>query len=77
VARSQYLARQIATILRFAKETTDPKVAAALIEKAANLRAKVDSLPDRSSQAPDVEIPLAIGSPKPRSNGSDHNNPSG
>jgi hypothetical protein len=50
--------RQIATHLKFAKETNDQKVAAALIEKAASLKARVDERvppPDRSSRAPDVE----------------------
>jgi hypothetical protein len=36
--------RQIATHLKFAKETNDQKVAAALIEKAASLKARVDEL---------------------------------
>jgi hypothetical protein len=55
VARHQYIARQVAMLLRFAKETTDPNVAAALVEKAANLKARVDPLPDRTPYAPDVE----------------------
>jgi hypothetical protein len=52
-----YVARQIATLLRFANETTDPTVAAALIEKAADLKAQADDTPppDKGPQAPDVE----------------------
>ena len=57
LARKQYIARQIATLLKFAKVTTDPQVAAALVEKAADLKARVDPLPDRSPQPPDVEAP--------------------
>ncbi|HEY2211910.1 MAG TPA: hypothetical protein VGH62_09900 [Bradyrhizobium sp.] len=52
-----YVARQIATLLRFAKETTDSTVAVALIEKAADLKEQVDDMPppDNGLQAPDVE----------------------
>jgi hypothetical protein len=58
MASSQYVARRVATLLKFAKETADSNVAAALVEKAANLKAKVDPLPNRSPQAPDIEPPL-------------------
>ncbi len=54
--------RQAATLLKFAQTTTDPKVAAALVEKAADLRSQVDeasALPDRSSRAPDIDPPAA------------------
>ena len=57
-----YFVRQAATLLRFARTTTDPKVAAGLVEKAADLRSQVDeasALPDLSSRAPDVEPPAA------------------
>jgi hypothetical protein len=57
-----YLVRQAATLLKFAQTTTDPKVAAGLVEKAADLRSQVDeasALPDLSSRAPDVEPPAA------------------
>jgi len=33
LVRREYVVRQIATLLKFAKTTTDPKVSAALIEK--------------------------------------------
>jgi hypothetical protein len=52
------LARQAATLLKFAKATTDPKMAAGLVEKAAELKSQVDEAPDKSPQAPDVESPL-------------------
>ena len=55
----QYLTRQATTLLKFAKSTNDPNVAAALIEKAADLKSKVDEsiLPDPTPLAPDVEPP--------------------
>jgi hypothetical protein len=43
-------------LLKFAKATTDPNIAAALVEKAADLKSQVDSAPDRSPRAPDVEV---------------------
>jgi hypothetical protein len=44
-------------LLKFAKATTDPNVAAALVEKAADLKSQVDdsSAPDPAPLAPDVE----------------------
>ena len=58
MAGREYLARQAATLLKFAKATTDPKMAAGLVEKAAELKSQVDEAPDKSPQAPDVESPL-------------------
>jgi hypothetical protein len=58
VASRRYIMRQVATLLRFAKETADPKVAAALVEKAERLKAQIDETrppPDWSLRAPDVE----------------------
>ena len=52
-----YLVRQAATLLKFAKSTTDPQVVAALVEKADQLRSQVDEsspAPDQSPRAPDV-----------------------
>ena len=53
----QYLTRQATTLLKFAQTVTDPNVAAGLVEKAAELKSKVDepSRPDKSPRAPDVE----------------------
>ena len=54
--------RQAATLLKFAQTTTDPKVAAGLVDKAADLRSQGDEaspLPDLGSRAPDVEPPAA------------------
>ena len=55
----QYLTRQAMTLLKFAKSTKDPNVAAALLDKAADLKSKVDesTLPDQSPLAPDIEPP--------------------
>jgi hypothetical protein len=57
VVGRQYLTRQAMTLLKFAKSTNDPNVAAALIEKAADLKSKVDesTLADPTPLAPDVE----------------------
>jgi hypothetical protein len=53
-----YFLHQAATALEFARSTNDPDRAAALVEKAANLLARIDepiARPDPSLQAPDVE----------------------
>jgi hypothetical protein len=60
VIGKRYFARQAATLLSFARSTTDPKVASALIEKAADLKSRSDEempMPDASPVAPDVELP--------------------
>jgi hypothetical protein len=51
-----YFARQAATLLKFAKSTSDPQLAAVLVEKAADLKSQEESSPpsDRSPRAPDV-----------------------
>ncbi len=49
---------QVASLLKFAKETTNPQLAAVLIEKAADLKSHVDESSttlDPSHVAPDVE----------------------
>jgi hypothetical protein len=57
VAGRLYLMRQAATFLKFAQSTNDPKLAAFLVEKAADLKSQVEenNPPDPSPQAPDVE----------------------
>ena len=56
VAGKEYLTRQATTLIRFAKATTDPQVAAGLVEKAADLKSKSDEARiDRSPRAPDVQ----------------------
>jgi hypothetical protein len=42
VIGKQYFVRQAATLLRFAKSTKDPQVAAVLVEKAAKFKSQVD-----------------------------------
>jgi len=55
-----YFARQAATLLKLAKSTNDPRFAAALIEKAADLKSLVDEspAPDQSAQGPDIDRQL-------------------
>ena len=56
-----YFRRQAKTLLEFAKTTKNPQLAAVLVEKAADLSAKVDETvppPDVTPVAPDVEPPL-------------------
>ena len=52
-----YFVRQASTLLKFAKSTANPELSAVLIEKAAELKSRVDeaSSEDRSLRAPDVE----------------------
>jgi hypothetical protein len=60
VIGKRYLTRQATTLLRLAKTTTDPNVAAGLLEKAADLKLRVDETmwpADTSLLAPDVERP--------------------
>ena len=59
VPSESYVLRQAATLLRFAKQTGDPKLAAGLLDKAAELNDKVEDVSlqnmDVRAQAPDVE----------------------
>jgi hypothetical protein len=56
VAGKEYLTRQATTLIRFAKVTTDPQTVAALVDKAVDLKSKLDeSTIDRSPRAPDVQ----------------------
>ena len=53
-----YFTRQATILLNFAKATKDQKVAASLIEKAADLNLQVDeprARPDPSPLAPDIQ----------------------
>ena len=48
---------QMTTLLKFAKATTNPQLAAVLIEKAADLKSQVDessTMPGPTPQAPDA-----------------------
>ena len=62
----QYFTHQAATLLKFAKSTTNPQLAAVLTVKAADLKSQLDesTRPDLSPLAPDVEpesSPLTAG----------------
>jgi hypothetical protein len=60
VVGRRYLSRQAAMLLKFAQCTSDPQVAAKLVDKAADLNdqfAARASLPDPSPEAPDVQKP--------------------
>lgn len=52
-----YFTRQATALLRFAKSTSNPELAATLIQRAANLKAQIDAVekPNPSPHAPDVE----------------------
>ena len=54
----EYFVRQAAILLGMAKATTDPKISAALLDKAAELQVnKPSATPDLTPLAPDVEPP--------------------
>jgi hypothetical protein len=59
VIGKEYFMRQAAILFKFAKVTKDPTISAALLEKAADLKSKVDeTIPPPSRQSlrpPDVE----------------------
>jgi len=57
VIGKQYFMRQAAILFGMAKATTDPKISAALLDKAADLKSQLDDEPiiDRSLRAPDVQ----------------------
>jgi hypothetical protein len=61
-----YLARQVRTLLKMARSTRDPKLAANLAVKASDLKARLDATPpepgdisghDLSPRPPDVDVP--------------------
>ena len=58
VLSKRYVARQVASLLEFAQSTKDKRLSAVLIEKAADLKAKADQVPEKpdiSPLAPDVQ----------------------
>lgn len=57
----QYVKRQASILLKFAQTTSDPQVAAALVEKAVDLKARVEQGPDPSPHPPDGEPPTPQG----------------
>ena len=54
-----YLTRQAASLLKFAKATSNPQLAAVLVQKAADLKAQTEfpqrPSEDKSPRPPDVE----------------------
>jgi hypothetical protein len=55
-----YFVRQAAILFRFAKATNDPKISAALMEKAADIKLRVDdpsASRDLTPLPPDIEPP--------------------
>jgi hypothetical protein len=55
VIGKEYFVRQAAILLGLAKATRDPKISAALLDKAADLKSQLDGPTiDRSPRAPDV-----------------------
>jgi hypothetical protein len=44
-----YFAQQVALLLKFADATTDPNVAASLIDKAADLKERLEDVPPSES----------------------------
>ena len=54
-----YFTRQAASLLKFAKATSNPELAAVLVQKAADMRSQAEapkrSSEDKSPVAPDVE----------------------
>jgi hypothetical protein len=61
VIGKEYFVRQAAIMFGLAKATADPKISAALLDKAADLKLQVDEpgAADLSPLAPDIEPPPA------------------
>jgi hypothetical protein len=62
VIGKEYFVRQATILFKFAKATKDPKISAALLDKAADLQQQVDepgAQRDLSPLAPDIEPPPA------------------
>jgi hypothetical protein len=56
VIGKEYFVRQAAILFGMAKATTDPRISAALLDKAANLKSQLDEpIIDRSPRAPGVQ----------------------
>jgi hypothetical protein len=60
VIGKEYFVRQAAILFGIAKATKDPKISAALLEKAADLKLQADKPePPNLTPAPDIEPPPA------------------
>jgi hypothetical protein len=63
VVNLNYFVRQIQTLLRLAKSTSDPQIVVALVDKAAELKSRADKTTPPSDVGPlppDVERPNLI-----------------
>ena len=63
VVSRNYFTRQVATLLKFAKTTSDPKIVIALVDKVSELKSQADEalpMPDLSPLPPDVECPNVV-----------------
>jgi hypothetical protein len=58
----EYFVRQATILFGLAKATKDPKISAALLEKAADLKLQVDEpgAPKLTSRAPDIDPPVTF-----------------
>jgi PleD family two-component response regulator len=59
MVHKSYFKRQVTTLMKFAQSTSDPKLVAALVEKAVDLKSQVDDAtppPDLSPRPPDEEL---------------------
>ena len=54
VISRNYCTRQATTLLKFAQSTSDPNVAAGLVEKAADLKSRVDETTRPADQSPEA-----------------------
>jgi hypothetical protein len=55
VLSKQYFARQVASLMEFARSTNDKRLSAVLVEKAADLKEQIDEVPlDMSPASLDV-----------------------
>jgi hypothetical protein len=60
VVDRNYFVRQVQTLLKFAKTTSDPQIVVAVVDKAAELKSRADKTtppPDVGPLPPDVERP--------------------
>jgi hypothetical protein len=61
MVHKSYFKRQARTLIKFAQSTSDPKLVAALVEKAVDLKSQIDDAtppPDLGPRAPDVAGPM-------------------
>jgi hypothetical protein len=59
-----YLARQVQTLLKMARITRDPKLAAGLAVKASDLKARLDATPPEPSAPLEPSTPRELSAPR-------------